>query len=113
VRINSITGFPSGDDPNFTIAFWAKIFSNITYVSYGDLCGMYDEGQASNPFRLELCGSPAGNNLMWFRGPSGRNGGGFNMNSSSSSGWFSKDTWHHIALVGDGANKKYYCYLDG
>lgn len=112
-RINSSTGFPSGDNPNFTIAFWTKIFSDITYVSYGDLCGMYDTGQGSNTFRLELCGSPPGNNLMWFRGPSGQNGGGFNMNSSSSNGWFSKDIWHHVALVGDGANKKYYCYLDG
>lgn len=113
VRISSSTGFPTGDNPNFTIAFWTKIFFNITYVSYGDLCGMYDTGQGGNTFRLELCGSPPGNNLMWFRGPSGQSGGGFNMNSNSSSGWFSKDTWHHVALVGDGINKKYYCYLDG
>ena len=112
-RVTSSTGFPVGNNPNFTIAFWAKIFSTVTYVSYGDLCGMYDTGQGSNTFRLELCGSPAGNNLMWFRGPSGQSGGGFNMNSSSSSGWFSKDIWHHIALSGDGINKLYYCYLDG
>lgn len=113
VRINSASGFPSGENPVFTVCFWTKILSTITYVSYGDLIGFYDKDQGNNTFRLELCGSPASNNLMWFRGPSGRNGGGFNMNSSSSSGWFSKDTWHHIALVGDGINKKYYCYLDG
>lgn len=113
VRINCTDGFPTGENPNFTISFWTKILSTITYVSYGDLIGMYDTGQGSNTFRLELCGSPAGNNLMWFRGPSGQSGGGFNMNSSSSSGWFTKDTWHHIVLAGDGINKKYYCYLDG
>ena len=113
VKINCADGFPAGENPNFTISFWTKILSTITYVSYGDLIGMYDTGQSSNTFRLELCGSPASNNLMWFRGPSGQSGGGFNMNSSSSSGWFTKDTWHHIVLAGDGINKKYYCYLDG
>ena len=113
VKINCTDGFPTGENPNFTISFWTKILSTITYVSYGDLIGIYDTGQGSNTFRLELCGSPAGDNLMWFRGPSGQSGGGFNMNNSSSSGWFTKDTWHHIVLAGDGINKKYYCYLDG
>ena len=113
-KISSNTGFPSGTDPNFTVCFWVKIFSNITYVSYGDLIGMADgHPSAKGQFRLELCGSPAGNNLMWFRGPSGQATGGFNMKTSSSSGWFSKDTWHHIALVGNGATKQYTCYLDG
>lgn len=112
-KINCTTGFPAGDNPDFTVVFWARIFSNITYVSYGDLTGMYDTGQGSNTFRLELCGSPASNNIMWFRGPSGQSSGGFNMNTSSNNGWFSKDTWHQIALTGNGQTKQYICYLDG
>ena len=112
-KINCTTGFPSSDNPDFTVVFWTRIFSDITYVSYGDLTGMYDTGQGNNTFRLELCGSPASNNIMWFRGPSGQSSGGFNMNSSSSSGWFSKDTWHQIALTGNGQTKQYICYLDG
>lgn len=113
-RISTNKGFPSGENPDFTVAFWTKIFSNITYVSYGDLVGMADgHPSANSSFRLELCGSPASNNLMWFRGPSGQASGGFNMNASSQSGWFSKDVWHHIALVGNGITKQYICYLDG
>lgn len=113
-KISANTGFPTGTNPDFTIVFWTRLYSDITYVSYGDLVGMNDIAEGANsPFRLELCGTPPSNNLMWFRGPSGQASGGFNMNSNSSSGWFSKGVWHQIALTGNGATKQYLCYLDG
>lgn len=113
-KISANTGFPTGANPDFTVVFWARLYSDITYVSYGDLVGMNDIAEgAKSPFRLELCGTPPSNNLMWFRGPSGQASGGFNMNTSSSSGWFSKGVWHQIALTGNGATKQYLCYLDG
>lgn len=113
-KISANTGFPTGANPDFTVVFWTKLYSDITYISYGDLVGMNDIAEGANsPFRLELCGTPPSNNLMWFRGPSGQAAGGFNMNTSSSSGWFSKEVWHQIALTGNGTTKQYLCYLDG
>ena len=113
-KINSMKGFPSGPNPDFTIIFWVKLFSDVVYTSYTDLIYFTDNDDiGQGGFRLELCGSPPGNNLMWFRGLSGQNGGGFNMNSNSSSNWFSKDTWHQIGLSGKGNTKQYICYFDG
>lgn len=108
-KITRSSGFFTTADPIFTISFWFKIFSNITYTSYADLVS-FEATNSSQLFRLELCGSPAGNNLMWFRGPTGTSGG-FNAGPSSS-GWCSKDVWHQIALVSHG-NKQYTCYFDG
>ena len=113
-RINSIKGFPSGPNPDFTITFWVKLFSSVTYTSYTDLIYFTDNDDiGQGGFRLELCGTPPGDNLMWFRGLSGQNGGGFVMNNNSSSNWFSKDTWHQIGLSGKGSTKQYICYFDG
>lgn len=108
-KITCSSGFFTTADPVFTISFWFKIFSNITYASYADLVS-FEATNSSQLFRLELCGSPSGNNLMWFRGPTGTSGG-FNAGPSSS-GWCSKDVWHQIALVSNG-NKQYTCYFDG
>ena len=113
-KISANTGFPTGVDPDFTIVFWTRLYSDITYTNYGDLVGINDIAEGANsPFRLELCGTPPGANLKWYRGPSGQASGGFNMNTNSSSDWFSKEVWHQIALTGNGTTKQYLCYLDG
>lgn len=101
--------FPQIADPIFTISLWFKLYSNITYTSYADLISI-PATNSSQLFRLELCGSPAGTNLEWFRGPTGTSGG-FTVGSKTS-GWYTLDEWHHTVLVGEG-NKQYTCYFDG
>ncbi len=109
-KISCSNGFLTTNDPAFTVSLWFKLYSNITYTAYADLISFTTESYSAQPFRLELCGSPVGQNLMWFRGPSG-NTGGFNVGPSGS-GWYTLDEWHHIALVSDG-NKQYISYFDG
>lgn len=101
--------FPQIADPIFTVSLWFKLYSNITYTSYADLISI-PATNSSQLFRLELCGSPAGANLEWFRGPTGTSGG-FTVGSTTS-GWYTLDEWHHTVLVGEG-NKQYTCYFDG
>ena len=109
-KISCTSCIPTNDDLAFTISFWFKLYSNITYTSYADLISFNTNSYSSQPFRLEICGSPAGTNLMWFRGPAGASGG-FNAGPSAS-GWYTFDEWHHLALVSNGS-KQYTSYFDG
>lgn len=104
--ITSTNSFITTADPIFSVAIWFKLKSGITYTSYTDLISFSSSSYSSQPFRLEICGSPVGTSIMWFRGPSGQSGG-FAVKSD-----LSFDTWYHTVLVSEG-NKQYSYYING
>ena len=93
-------------DPIFSISLWFKLKSGITYTAYTDLISFSSSSYSNQPFRLELCGTPVGKTIMWFRGPSGQSGG-FAVKSD-----ISTDEWYHTVLVSEG-NKQYSYYING
>ena len=93
-------------DPVFSISLWFKLKSGITYTAYTDLISFSSSSYSNQPFRLELCGTPVGKTIMWFRGPSGQSGG-FAVKSD-----ISTDEWYHTVLVSEG-NKQYSYYING
>ena len=104
--ITSANSFTTVADPIFSVALWFKLKSEVTYTAYTDLISFSSSSYSSQPFRLELCGSPVGKTIMWFRGPSGQSGG-FTVKSD-----LSFDTWYHTVLVSEG-NKQYSYYVNG
>ena len=106
-KIQCITNPITGDDPIFSIGFWFKLKSNISYIAYADLVSFSSSSYSNQPFRLEICGNPVGNDIYWFRGPSG-NTGGFKINTNN----LIRDTWYHTVLVSEG-NKQYSYYING
>lgn len=106
-KIQCITNPITGDDPIFSIGFWFKLKSNISYIAYADLVSFSSSSYSNQPFRLEICGNPVGNDICWFRGPSG-NTGGFKINTSN----LVRDTWYYTMLVSEG-NKQYSYYING
>ena len=106
-KIQCITNPITGEDPIFSIGFWFKLKSNISYIAYADLVSFSSSSYSNQPFRLEICGNPIGNDIYWFRGPSG-NTGGFKINTSN----LVRDTWYHTVLVSEGS-KQYSYYING
>ena len=104
--ITSANSFITVADPIFSVALWFKLKSEVTYTAYTDLISFSSSSYSNQPFRLEICGSPVGKSIMWFRGPSGQSGG-FAVKSD-----LSFDTWYHTVLVSEG-NKQYSYYVNG
>ena len=104
--VTSTNSFITTADPVFSVALWFKLKSNVTYTAYTDLISFSSSSYSNQPFRLEICGSPVGKSIMWFRGPSGQSGG-FAVKSD-----LSFDTWYHTVLVSEG-NKQYSYYING
>lgn len=98
--------FVTTTDPIFSVSLWFKLKSGITYTAYTDLISFSSSSYSNQPFRLELCGTPVGKSIMWFRGPSGQSGG-FAVKSD-----ISTDEWYHTVLVSEG-NKQYSYYVNG
>lgn len=104
--ITSTNSFITTTDPIFSVALWFKLKSDVTYTAYNDLISFSSSSYSNQPFRLEICGSPVGKSIMWFRGPSGQSGG-FAVKTD-----LSFDTWYHTVLVSEG-NKQYSYYVNG
>jgi hypothetical protein len=98
--ITSTNSFITTTDPIFSVALWFKLKSDVTYTAYNDLISFSSSSYSNQPFRLEICGSPVGKSIMWFRGPSGQSGG-FAVKTD-----LSFDTWYHTVLDSEG-NKQY------
>lgn len=105
-RITSANSFTTVVDPIFSVALWFKLKSEVTYTAYTDLISFSSSSYSNQPFRLEICGSPVGKSITWFRGPSGQSGS-FAVKSD-----LSFDTWYHTVLVSEG-NKQYSYYVNG
>ena len=105
--ITCASGLVSVADPVFSVSLWFRLKSNTSYTSYQDLINFASPSYSNQPFRLEICGSPVGNDIVWFRGPTGSTGG-FKVNNTA----LSRDVWYHTVLVSEG-NKQYSYYMNG
>ena len=96
-KITSLSGFPLGTNPNFTVNLWLNSPS-ATFTQWADVIIFNGNKQ----IRLETSNT-AGTTFTWFNYPLGTSGG------ISCAANISHDTWHMLTLTCDGTKFSSFC----